>query len=144
MKKFLAVIVTLICCVCLLCACDPQTDDDGILGNSEAKVIGIKLSVNESIDYPLTPEDGVYVLTADKNYIVEIHMLRTGGSRPGYIMKSYIEFIYSEDVIELEDCNPDDVFEYYFTLKCLKTDVVTTIKVTGAGFSDEIKVKFVN
>ncbi len=143
MKKFLTVIITLICCVCVLCACEPQKEEN-LPGNSEARVIGIKLSVKDEIEGSLSPEDGVYVLKADKTYMVEIHMLRTGGSTPWYIVKSGIEFFYSEEVIDLEDCNPDNVFEYYFTMKCLKTDTVTSIKVTGAEFSDEIKVKFVN
>lgn len=143
MKKFLVLIITLICCVCVLCACEPQKEEN-LPGNSEARVIGIKLSVKDEIEGSLMPEDGVYVLKADKTYMVEIHMLRTGGSTPWYIVKSGIEFFYSEEVIDLEDCNPEAMFDYNYKLTCLMTDVVTSIKVTGEEFSDEIKVKFVN
>ena len=142
MKKIICSIIALCSILLFCCACNDFYFRR--LGTSKAHVIGIKLIIENDEGLYLSSDDDNIILSVEKSYLLEIDLLRTGGSTPGYIEKQYMEFEYDKEVINLVECNPEISIDYYYEIACIKTDVPVTIKVSANSFSDEITFKFIN
>lgn len=140
MKKILLSIIALCITLTMFCACNNEKP----AGGSWAHVIGIKLNIENDDGYWETSDNTDIELSYGNSYMLDITLLRTTGSSPGYINKEFIEVIYDETVVTISEHNPDELYDYRYDIVCLKTEAPVTVKVTAGTFSDEITFKFVD
>ena len=146
MKKIICSVIALCSILLFCCACNDSYSEhkNRRVGDSLAHTIGIRLIIENDEGFYVSSDDDDIELSVEKSYLLEIDILRTGGSTPGYIEKQYMEFDYDEEVINLIECNPEISIDYYYEIVCIKTDFPATIKVSTNSFSDEITFKFIN